>query len=571
MSPDQVPPKSPAPPADEYRVAPEPPPAKEQTSRWPGWIWSIPIAAVLIVAWLAYKQLTEIGPTVTVTFQSANGVNAGGTEVQYNGLKVGTVQAVRLAKDLSHVDINLQLDSDMEGHLGPETQFWMSGASPSLSNLSSLKSIISGPTIQIAPADGKTQKHFVGLKEEPVLPQMVPGRHFVLSAQDKGNVQRGSKVYFTGEEVGVVELVQLQTDGHFEIGVFVRQPYDSLVHVDSRFWNAGGVELSTQNGPHVQIQSVLALVQGAVAFDNPPGVKLGPEAPADHQFQLFKSKDAADNAPGPQAVAYRVQFDATGGGLADNASVQLAGKRVGTVQKSALVFDPDTGGVEEQATLALEPALMPLQQGSWTNTRQQMDALMNKMIGQGLRAQLGSSIPLIGSSQIDLAFVGGASDTALGPGSPPEIPTSSGGGGLQGIMTAVNTITGKISSLPLDQIAQNIHAITQRAADLAKSPEIKQTLENLDKSVANIQNVTASAEKQVPQIIAQLRGVANQADATIKSVHGLIDNQSGVTAQGIQTTGLSQTLYQLSEAARAIRQLADYLDQHPSALIRGRS
>lgn len=147
MNPHQAPPQSPAPHADEYRVAPEPPPAKEHTSRWPGWIWSIPIAAIAIVAWLAFKQIASTGPAVTVTFQSANGVQAGNTQVQYNGLKVGDVDAVHLAKDLSHVDIVLRLDSDMDGHLGPATQFWISGASPSLSNLSSLKSIISGPTI----------------------------------------------------------------------------------------------------------------------------------------------------------------------------------------------------------------------------------------------------------------------------------------------------------------------------------------------------------------------------------------------------------------------------------------
>ncbi len=571
MSPDQAPPQSPAPHAEEYRVAPEPPPAKEHISRWPGWIWSIPIAAIAIVAWLAFKQITSTGPAVTVTFQSANGVQAGNTQVQYNGMKVGDVDAVHLAKDLSHVDVVLRLDSDMDGHLGPATQFWISGASPSLSNLSSLKSIIAGPTIQIAPAEGKTQTHFTGLTEEPVLPEKAPGRHFVLSAEQRGNLERGTKLYFQGEAVGVVELVQLQSDRQFQIGVFVRQPYDAFVHTNTRFWDAGGAQLSMQGGPHLQIQSALALLQGAIAFDNPPGSETGPEAPPDHQFSLFKSKDDADDAPGPLAVTYRVQFDATGGGLTDNASVQLAGKRIGTVEKTALVFDPDSGAVQEQATLALEPDLMPLEQGSWTDPRQQMDALMNKLIGRGLRAQLGSSIPLIGASQIELAFVGGESDATLEPGNPPEIPSTSGGGGIQGILTAVNKITGKLDSLPLDQIAQNIHTITSRAADLSKSPELKQTLENLDKSVSSIQHVTATAEKQVPQIITQLRNVADQADATIKSAHGLLDNQSGVTQQGIQTAGLSQTLYQLSEAARAIRELADYLDQHPSAIIRGRS
>ena len=117
---------------------------------------------------------------------------------------------------------------------------------------------------------------------------------------------------------------------------------------------------------------------------------------------------------------------------------------------------------------------------------------MNKLIGRGLRAQLGSSIPLIGASQIRLAFVGGKSDATLAPGNPPEIPIL-GGRRDSGLPLAVNKITGKLDSLPLDQIAQNIHTITSRAADLSKWPELKQTLDNLDKSVSSIQHVTATA------------------------------------------------------------------------------
>jgi paraquat-inducible protein B len=571
MSPDEGARPAPELQNEQHRIAPGPPIAKEQTSRWPGWIWSVPIAAIAIVAWLAFKQIAATGPAIIVTFTNGAGMNPGNTEVHYNGIKVGEVESVRLAKDLKHVDVHLTMNSDMDGHLGPGTQFWMSSP-PSISDLASLRTVISGPTIEMSPHSGKTQHHFVGLQQPPVLPPQEPGRNFVLTAQEKGSLSRGAEVYYKGQKVGAVTWIGLQPDDSFKFGIFIKAPYDALVHDGTRFWNASAAQFVMQpTGPSVQLQSPAALLQGAVAFETPPSPAEGPPASVNHQFELYDSKDAAEYAPGPDAVVYTATFSASGGGLANYAAVEFDGKRIGTVQTSRLVFNPDTGNVEEQVTLDLEPSRIPLPSGvSWKHPREQMNTLLNKLIAHGLRAQLGSQIPLVGPQNVQLAFLGGGSDAGLLPGNPPGIPTQSGGNGIQGIMTALNNISTKLNSLPLDQIGRNVKTITARAADIATSGQLQQTLENLDKSVSNVQSLTASASREMPQIIAQLRSVATQADAAVRSARALLNNESGVTATGLQTAGLSQTLYQLSEAARAVRQLADYLDRHPSAFIRGR-
>jgi paraquat-inducible protein B len=571
MSPDEGARPAPEPSDQQHRIAPEPPVAKEQTSRWPGWIWSVPIAAIAIVAWLAFKQIAATGPAIIVTFTNGAGINPGNTEVHYNGMKVGEVESVHLAKDLKHVDVHLTMNSEMDGHLGPGTLFWMSSP-PSISNLSSLRSVISGPTIEVSPQNGKTQHHFVGLQQPPVLPPQEPGRNFVLTAQQKGNLSRGADVYYKGQLVGAVIWIGLQPDDSFKLGIFVKAPYDALVHDGTRFWNASAVQFALQpGGPSVQLQSPAALLQGAVAFETPSATAEGPPAPTNHEFKLYESKNAAEYAPGPDAVAYTATFSAPGGDLADYAAVEFDGKRIGTVQTSRFVFNPDTGNVEEQVTLDLEPSRIPLTSGVlWNHPREQMNTLLNKLIARGVRAQIGSQIPLVGPQNVQLTFIAGHSDSGLLPGNPPGIPTQSGGNGIQGIMTALSNISAKLNSIPLGQIGQDVNTITARAADLATSAQLQQTLENLDKSASNVQSLTASASRQMPQIIAQLRSVAAQADATVRSARTLLNNESGVTATGLQTAGLSQTLYQLSEAARAVRQLADYLNRHPSALIRGR-
>ncbi len=488
-------------------------------------------------------------------------------------MKVGQVESFHLQKDLRHLDVSIRMDSDMEGHLGKGTEFWIENSRPSLTNLSSLKSIISGPTLGISPKPGRKQDHYDALSEAPIVPDTVPGPYYAVQTGALGNISRGSDIYFHDLQVGKVTDTRLRSDRSFDVTIFVQRPYDSSVRTGTRFWDAGAVQLSMQgNGPKLQMQSPAALLQGAIDFATPDDARDGSEAPEHQRFALYGSKDAAEYAPGPHAVTYRVVFDASGGGLDAGAPMELAGKRVGTVQASTLQYDPGSGRLSELVTLAIEPSNITLvgMTGWPANTRHEMDALLDRLIGQGLRAQLGTSVPVVGAKDVELAFVQGAGAAGLLPGDPPEIPSQSGGGGIDGVMTAVNNIAGKIQSLPLNQSGDNIRAITAHIAELAKSPQLKDTLDNLDHSVANVEHMTATADRQVPQIITELRRVASEAEATIASARGIIGNQSGVTATGVDTTGLAHTLYQLSQAARSVRELADELQRNPAALIRGR-
>src|SRR6185312_3739829 len=98
-----------------------------------------------------------------------------------------------------------------------------------------------------------------------------------------------------------------------------------------------------------------------------------------------------------------------------------------------------------------------------------MDDFMRKLIAQGMRARIGSTIPLVGGKTVELAFVSGPDPASLGSGDPPELPTGP-ESGIDGVLAAVNGVAAKINAIPLDQIAQNIHAVTQRLAALSESP-----------------------------------------------------------------------------------------------------
>ena len=81
---------------------PEPVVAKRR--RWaPSLIWLIPIVAALVGVSLVVKLLTERGPTITISFRSAEGIEAGKTRLKYKDVEIGNVQSVKLAEDRSRV------------------------------------------------------------------------------------------------------------------------------------------------------------------------------------------------------------------------------------------------------------------------------------------------------------------------------------------------------------------------------------------------------------------------------------------------------------------------------------
>ena len=551
----------------------DPKQAVEHASRWPGWIWAVPIAALAIVAYLAFKQIAASGPDVTVIFPTGGGIKADDTKVKLEGIVVGQVASVRFMKDMRRVRAVLSMDADMEGHLGKGTRFWISGH-PSITNLASLKSALTGPFIGIEPHPGSKQKRYQGLAERP--PEVGDQRvtRYVLQADRLGTITRGSPVYYRDLKVGVVGNTRLESDNrHFRIQVFINAPFNDLVRAGTRFWDASAVQVSmASGGPRLQFQSVPALFQGAVDFETPRGAEGGPPAKAGVVFALYDSKDAAEHAAAAGDVLYRAVFRAEAAGALDaGAPVTLDQKRVGSVTASTLQYHPRTGTLQDLVTLAIDPDDIVLAGGTWAaDAKPQMDAMLRRLIGEGLRARLGSSIPVVGGKTVQLAFVPHAPQAALGEGAIPEIPTGP-ASSVNGIMASLSAVAAKLNAMPLDQIADNVHQATQRIAALSKSPQLTASLRHLDESMANVAQVTRSARAQAGPILADLRRVAIEAQGTVADMRRLVSNNPvTMSTDQPETASMGHALYELSRAARSLRELTDYLNRNPQALLLGK-
>lgn len=181
-------------------------------SRWPGWIWGVPVAAVGIVVWLLIRAFSDRGIDATVVFEDAAGMKEGDTQVMFRGMNVGTVRRLTLDPDGVHVIAELNIDHHVKQYLRSGSGFYLKGAQPSLSDPSSLKSIIAGPSVVLVAGPGKPVRHFNGHMGAPPERLAVSVPYVLHFSTSGGELKAGAPVKLLGFTVGEVANVQLTTD-----------------------------------------------------------------------------------------------------------------------------------------------------------------------------------------------------------------------------------------------------------------------------------------------------------------------------------------------------------------------
>ena len=130
--------------------------AKNRTRFSP--VWLVPIVAALAGAWIAVTRILDTGPTITIVFHTAEGLEAGKTKIHYNGVDVGTITAIRLSDDHHRVIATAQMAPHTEDFLVEDTQFWVVKPRISGANISGLGTLISGSYIGMEIGQSSTKK-----------------------------------------------------------------------------------------------------------------------------------------------------------------------------------------------------------------------------------------------------------------------------------------------------------------------------------------------------------------------------------------------------------------------------
>ena len=113
-------------------------------------VWLIPLLAALVGGWLAVKAILDRGPAATITFKTADGLEANKTKIKYKDVDVGIVSKVELAKDLERVIVTAQFVKGTEAQLVEDTKFWVVRPRISGGSVSGLGTLLSGAYIGVS-------------------------------------------------------------------------------------------------------------------------------------------------------------------------------------------------------------------------------------------------------------------------------------------------------------------------------------------------------------------------------------------------------------------------------------
>ena len=551
----------PAPPAPATPTPPPdlPRPMIARRAHYSLWlVWLVPLVAVIIGIGLGARSILNRGPTVTIYFHNAEGIEANKTHIKYKDVDVGIVRRVKLTKDHREVEVTAEMrgNSGIENLLVTDTRFWVVRPRVGAAGVSGLGTLLSGAYIGMdAGRDATEKREFEGLDVQPAITADVPGREFSLVADDLGSLDIGSPIYLRRVPVGQVLAYTMMPDGrHIKFTIFITAPYDRFVSAHSRFWHASGVDVDLgAQGLHVQTQSVVSVLAGGIAFQElpDPDNALGtpPEAPERTQFTLYGQMSDALKLPDSQGFDYRLLFASSVRGLAVGAPVEYRGLPIGEVTRIAV--DGSSGEANPEPMIAVDVRVYPRRlptinkSGHEDMTQQDQRKRIDPMVKRGFRAQLKSGSLLTGQLYVSLDFVKQAPAAHIDwTTTPPTLPTAP--GGFDDLQASLSSLAKKLDAIPYDQLAQDLH----------------KSLGDLDVSLKHVDDLVTHLDTAVVPEARNTLADARKAVDDLRKTLGTVDQTVGPQA--------TEALDEVSKAAASLKGLADFLKRHPESLLKGK-
>jgi paraquat-inducible protein B len=529
---------------DEPSADAVPPPAVRTPRRWaPNLVWLVPLVAVIAAALLVVRSYLAAGPTITITFKTAEGLDAGKTEVKYRDVVVGRVTAINLSEDRDHVVVKVDLTADASGLAVEGSKFWIARPRVDMAGVSGLGTLISGAYVGVDGGDSTvSRKKFEGLEVPPAVTSDRVGKRFVLNAADLGSLSIGSPIYLRRVAVGRIVGYELAKDGKgVSLQGFVDAPNDVFVNSETRFWNASGVDVSVKpSGLRVQAQSLATIIAGGIAFQNKDGATGGPVADG-AAFKLYESADDAFALPDGDPLKVRMHFAQSTRGLSTGAPLDFRGVELGTVSAIVPQYDTVTRAFSTEVTAVIYPthlgAAYDTLRSAAGDASTPPAAVFANMVRDGLRAQLKTANLITGQLYIAVEMDPKAPPVKeVAATEPLDIPTTP--GGFDEIQMQVASIVKKIDAVPFDQIGR----------------ETRDTLERAQSLLARLET----------EVAPEATGTLREAQKTLRSTQAALSEDSGLQ------TDVRQTMTELERAARSLRALGDYLQRHPESLLRGK-
>ena len=525
-------------PAEAHAQVPDAVPAGRRRWSVPA-VWLVPLVAALLAGWLGARAVLERGPSITIRFKSAHGIEAGKTKLKYKDVQIGIVRSLTVSPDLKEVIATAELVKEVRPHLVEDTQFWVVKPRIAGGTVSGLETLLSGAYIAVeAGKADKSRREFVGLDAPLVVAGDTPGTPLVLRGASAGSFEVGSPVFFRRLAAGQVTGSELDRDG-VKVTVFINAPFDQYVSANTRFWHASGVDVKLDaGGLEIEAQSLVSILAGGIAFDT-PSTKASPErAAAAAEFRLFENRAQAMKNPKTDKLEFTMLFNESVHGLQPGAPVDFRGITVGEVTAVRMQMSASGGEVLVAVQAAIYPSRIHWQDAApgTAASPERRRRLIDTLVASGLRAQLRPASLVTGQLYVAFDFFPANGAKVNWAAKRPELPTQR--ATLVELQSTVATIAAKLDRFPLEEL----------------SGDLRQTLQDASRLINNID--TGLAAEAGPALV--------QARKTLASADRLLSSDSPLQ------TDTRQAMREVARAAQAFRVLADYLERHPEAVLVGK-
>ena len=438
-------------------------------------IWLIPIVALFIGMWMVYYQWSNQGQLISIQFKTATGLEAGKTKIKTRDVDIGVVKNIQLSDDLSGVVVTARMDKNVAPLLHSDNQFWIVSPRVSLSGVSGLGTILSGPYINMAPgSEQQMSEKFVALEAPPITPAGTPGLHVTLNSKSEFAYKKGDPVVYKGIKVGEFEDIYFNFDERVVYyNTFIQAPYHKLITVNTKFWDISGVQMELgASGVKVSTGSLETLLTNGVTFGIPEGMPVGEQIQDRDFFDIHPTYTSASEERYKLRAEYVILVKDTIRGLQVGAPVEYRGLVVGKVLAINSLDNNQDGLLEQGYDI---PVIISIQPG---RVQQPDDAIglafirkqTSLWIQRGLRATLKTGNLLTGALFVDLQHYPDADAFQAQVLKGYEvIPTIT--GEFSEITSKVTAILDNINEIKMKAISDNANNMLSQIAQAAKSLE----------------------------------------------------------------------------------------------------
>lgn len=524
-------------------------------------VWIIPLVSLIATGWMLYQYVSQQGPEVHLTIQSAEGVVPDKTLVKVRSVKVGIVTAVKLSKDYSQIDLTVRMDSGTDRMLRKDSKFWLVKPRIGTEGVTGLETLLSGHYIELQPGNSnEKQSNFIMLSTPPIADPNIKGTRVMLVANKAGKLTIGDPVMFEGYVVGRVEKTGFDVDKHqATYQLFIFQPYNSLLRTRSRFWLNSGIDINlSAQGFSINFTSLETLISGGVSFAVPDGSPEGsPESGQLNgemlEFKLYDNlQDVLANMY-EKLIPYAMLFTNSVRGLSPGAPVEYRGIRIGTVKQVPFVLSGKTSVTTMKIPVLVNIELERIDHlASSPETAIQLEQSFLDPFKSGLRATLKTANILSGSLYIDIDFYPDDKEHSSWPDTTKKyygydvFPTTEGGFVL--LEHQVEHILTKLEELPIDKTIDYLNQSLIRLDGAGQ--QLQKTLQDIDGLL------TQKETQQLPQTVHRT----------------LIDLRSilkGFSPGSSSYAEIAQVLSRINQALEQLDPLLQTLNKQPDALIFG--